>query len=551
MPERQFRLQIVDDDNWHDVQRPNAVVPQRRPENQRNQDPPRETSIISGIGLFIISNPRLMTFLVVVLSSTYYNWELIHDWFSSFRKISTDQWDSIFMFIFFCRYFRFFCHIYGTLNYTPAFVPLNPTWGPQHTTVILPTIDPDNEKFTECMNSVLANRPAAIMIVTVGAAMRERCNIIAAQFRAASPGTEIGVSAIPHPSKRRQVAHAVPEVRTEFTILADDHVFWPSHNFISSALAPFEDPNIGVVATFKRVRRTTPGKWSVSSVLNLIGCFYLQRHNWELRASNGLDGGVFVVSGRTAVYRSNFLKAPGLMERFCSERFFMGIFGGEGLGPDDDNFLTREAYGAGWEIKFQETQDCVIETTIGDEFLKKFRGQLVRWARTTFRSNPCMLMKCSLTLKRMPWSYFNVYVAGMVNFALFWDAMIVCSFYNSWFCHSLFSSEMGWLLGFIFFTKVIKIWPHFVRYPQDLPLVIFQILFAYAHSIIKFWALITFWDCAWLGRNLDAVDAEAEHSQIPLDASFSWKLGTPGHRVSGHRVSVHANSGYPLWYNDY
>ncbi|GJD00486.1 glycosyltransferase family 2 [Colletotrichum higginsianum] len=434
------------------------------------------------------------------------------------------DWTTMFITVFFLRYLRLAINIWGSWRYRPAPLPRLPTWSRRDVTVILPTIDPDNSKFDECIISLLENRPAAILIVTVGARMRARCEAIARAYRRDYPSTEIGVSAVLHPSKRRQVAHAVPHVRTEFTVMADDHVFWPSRDFLPSALAPFEDMNMGIVATHKRVRRTTPGEWSRPSVVNLIGCFYLLRHNWELRASNAVDGGVFVASSRTAVYRTRLLKADGVMDRYCNERFFFGLFGGkEGLGPDDDNFLTREAYRRGWGVKFQQTEDCTVETTLGDESVAKFMGQLVRWARTTFRSNPCMLVRVTdVSNWRMPFTYFAVYAAALFNFALLWDAALLVSLSCSTWSDGLLSRNVGKLVLWILWTKTIKLWPHIVRHPADVPLLIFQVLFVYVHSFIKLWALVTFYDCAWLGRNLEAVDAEAEELQEYLDKRFAF-----------------------------
>ncbi|KAK2012888.1 family 2 glycosyltransferase [Colletotrichum eremochloae] len=415
-------------------------------------------------------------------------------------------------------------NIWGSWRYKATPISRHPNWSRRDVTVILPTIDVDSPKFDECILSILENRPAAILIVTVGAKMRARSEAVARAYRREYPSTEIGVSAILRPSKRRQVAHAVGHVRTEFTVLADDHVYWPSPDFLPSALAPFEDVNVGVVATYKRVRRTAPGEWSMSSIINLIGCLYLLRHNWELRASNAIDGGVFVVSGRTAIYRTRLLRSSGLMHRFCNEHFFFGIFGGEeGLGPDDDNFLTREAYRLGWDIKFQDTKDCTIETSLGDESAVKFRGQLIRWARTTFRSNPCMLRRVSdLVSWRMPFTYVAVYGAALFNFALLWDGALIFSLARSTWSDGLFSMNVFKLVLWILWSKTIKLWPHILRHPADIPLLTCQILFAYAHSVIKLWACITFYDCAWLGRNLNAVDAESEKLKGHLDQGFDF-----------------------------
>lgn len=501
---------------------------------------PWYAAIFRRTGFFLIYNFRTMLILATLTFAAYYFRESIFDNATFAQEATTEDWASIFAVLLFLRYSRLIVNMWGYwFAYRPSPIAANPAWTPKDVSVILPTVDPNNPKFNECIRSILDNRPAAVLIVTVGAAMRESLERIVERHRRAHPDVEIGISAVLHPSKRRQVAHAVPHVRTEFTVLADDHVFWPSKNFLHAALAPFEDRRVGVVATHKRVRRTTPGRWSVASVLNMIGCFYLERHNWELAASNAIDGGVFVVSGRTAVYRSRLLKATDLMRRFCDERFFFGLLGGEGgLGPDDDNFLTREAFKRGWLIKYQETRDCVIETTIGDESISKFRGQLVRWARTTFRSNPCMLINDrSSTLDRMPFTYVAVYQAALFNFALLWDAAIVWSYCHSWRFDGLFSTGMYQLVGWMMFTKIVKILPHFARHPEDFPLIIFQILFAYLHSFVKFWALITFWDCAWAGRNLDAIDAESEHYGYALDETFSWAENSAyGRRRYAHSI---------------
>lgn len=243
--------------------------------------------------------------------------------------------------------------------------------------MILPTVEPHGPDFEPCVLSILRSRPAHLFVVTVGSSLLEECKRVLAQLKALGPNTTVWVSALPVASKRKQVAHAVYRVTTPVTILVDDHVFWPSDDFLAAILAPFENEDVGAVAPVKRVLRTTEGKWSFNSILNFLACSYLQRHNWELRASNAIDGGVFVISGRTAAYRTHVLQTPGLLHRLCNESFFFGLFGGkEGLGPDDDNFLTREVMHQGLKIKFQDTKDATIVTTLGE--WPKFRGQLVR-----------------------------------------------------------------------------------------------------------------------------------------------------------------------------
>ncbi|KAH6884510.1 glycosyltransferase like family 2-domain-containing protein [Thelonectria olida] len=413
-----------------------------------------------------------------------------------------DVWIKIFWIIFALRYVRLLGHLIGCWMYRPSKIPYRPAYFRQDVTVIVPTVDPSNRDFNECINSILINRPAELFVVTVGDKLRRECMQVLEPLTTCALETRISVSAVSKPSKRRQVAHAMPQVKTHITILADDHVFWLSKDFLTSVLAPFENVHVGIVATPKRVVRTTPGKHGWSSIVNFIACNYLQRHNWELRASNAIDGGVFVVSGRTAAYRTQFLADEELLARYSNEKFFMGLLGGDqGLGPDDDNFLTREAMKKNWLIRFQDTEEATIMTTLGE--WPKFKGQLTRWARTTIRSNPVMLRDAPFVV-RYCWSAFMVYWVGLVNFALLWDAALIASLVKA-----RGTSNMA--------SKMVKIIPHFMRHPRDMGLVFYQIAFAYVHSFIKLWALLTFWDCDWSGRNLDEVNRDG---QDELDTSF-------------------------------
>lgn len=41
------------------------------------------------------------------------------------------------------------------------------------------------------------------------------------------------------------------------------------------------------------------------------------------------------------------------------------------------------------------------------------------------------------------------------------------------------------------FTKTVKLWPHFYRYPSDLQFLPGQIAFGYFHGLIKLYTLLT------------------------------------------------------------
>jgi hypothetical protein len=70
-----------------------------------------------------------------------------------------------------------------------------------------------------------------------------------------------------------------------------------------------------------------------------MGALYLARHNFEIRATNAMDGGAFVVLGRALVILTKIVQDDNFRKAFTNERFLFGFFGP--LNPDDDNFITR------------------------------------------------------------------------------------------------------------------------------------------------------------------------------------------------------------------
>lgn len=347
--------------------------------------------------------------------------------------------------------------------------------------------------FAECLESLAANSPAHIIVVTGGQIGNyER----ACEYKKYLPSLTVIHSSIAN--KRAQICQGLKLVGTRITILCDDHVFWPAR-ILASMLAPFESRSVGAVGTKKRVRRSTTdicfaGFW------NFLGCLYLERHNFELAATNCLDGGVFVISGRTAAYRTGILRNSQFINGFLSEYTFFGLFGP--LNADDDNFITRWCVNHGWQIKFQYSDECTIETTLGE--YPRFLSQCLRWVRTTWRSNATSLFVDRTVWRRQPWCVYAVYLASLFNFALFYDAALLWTLYNA--LNEYPAPERStacWVacLGlWILASKLVKPFPHFRQHPKDLLFLPGYILFGYYHSLIKLYALITFWDVAWSGR---------------------------------------------------
>ncbi|KAL2444032.1 Type 2 glycosyltransferase [Exophiala dermatitidis] len=409
-----------------------------------------------------------------------------------------------FIFLFVFRYLRLVVHIVSFWLYKPSPVRQGNAGSEKQCTVIIPTVDPENADFHKCLLSIIENGPLEIHIVTVGRRLQKLTKQILRPFQAAYPGVGFLVSSTDVANKRQQVAHAVPHVRTPFTFLVDDHVIWPSTNFLRTAIAPFEhDIRVGGVGTNKRVRREThTGFFAPFHALwNVMGALYLERHNFEIRATNSIDGGVFVISGRTCAYRTAILQDPAFLAGYTNERFLFGLFGP--LNADDDNFITRWLVTNGWKIKIQYCQDAIIETSVGT--FPKFLSQCLRWSRTTWRSNTCSLLTDRSVYCSQPWCVYAVYLTSLVNFALFYDAALIYTFSRTDF-YSSSPQTLMWLGGWILGSKLVKLVPYFLRHPLDLVYLPGYFAFAYFHSFIKLYAGLTFWVTAWGGRDLDKVN---------------------------------------------
>ncbi|ROV90924.1 hypothetical protein VMCG_09965 [Cytospora schulzeri] len=407
--------------------------------------------------------------------------------------------DLIFIILFFFRYIRFIVHtITGVFFYKPAQAKEKPHYTYKDVAVIIPTVAPNTRAFLHCCETVLANQPRLLVIATVGMKLeQDLLHIISTHnFKSRFPTTDFIVVKTDQANKRKQVSLASSIIDSSIapiTVCVDDHVYWGT-SFLNSLLAAFEDPKVGFVGTNKKViRNTAGGLWA--SYTNFLACIYLVRHNFQIRSEPYIDGGVFVVSGRTSAIRTEILQNKDFRAGFQNERFFFGLLGP--LNPDDDNYITRWVLRNGWKIRIQYTPECQIVTPLGDP--RKFYGQ----TRTTWRSNLASLRHWH-TWRHFPWSVYAIYISSLVNFAIIWDPLLVWSLTRTSIYHEtdhqtlLLTLMVLWILG----SKMVKIAPHFWDHPSDLVWLPGYLAFAYWHSFIKFYCGLTFWDHAWNGRNL-------------------------------------------------
>lgn len=456
-------------------------------------------------------------------------------------KIAQNHEDPLlvwFILIVVMRYYRTVVNLYYWFQYEPALPNVNSKLRSEDCTVISATVGPkDNEVFDQMVSSILFNKPSRLVFSTntstatiqveealpaivsaleLGKSTYQREN----RLHATEVSTEILVLCADISNKRRQVVHALKAAKTAITVMADDTAIWSPH-FLKASLPAFADEKVGFVGTKKWVKREPrtydPRKswlanlWSNywTGFWNTIGALYLIRHNFEIRATNAADGGVFCVSGRTSLIRTCIIDNDRFQRNFLNE-FVLRL--GErfcGWGPvvaDDDNFLTRYIITEGWDVKIQYSDDSTITTSLGK--YPKFLGQCLRWSRTTFRQNPIALFVDRTIWWKWPITVWTTYFPWMLNFALFWDPLMLLLFSHT----QLYAASehpkllLAGFVGFIWTTKLVKTVPWFWKHPIDFWLYFFPIpaypLFAYGHSVLKLWTLLTFWDVSWAGRKL-------------------------------------------------
>lgn len=94
----------------------------------------------------------------------------------------------------------------------------------------------------------------------------------------------------------------------------------------------------------------------------------------------------------------------------------------------------------------------------------------------------------------MPWTTYAVLQTTYTAWSLMWDPLIVYAWLQAssvWSPQS--RSIVVWSVClFIFgFTKTVKLWGHYIRYPADIKMHALYVSFGYVHCLLKAWGLFT------------------------------------------------------------
>lgn len=437
-----------------------------------------------------------------------------------------------------CRYCRLAIGLCGHFRYGPPVTSHPVGVVPQDATIVLTTISiADNLDFDECLSTCLLNGPAKVIIVTDTAQRATEaiacCKNIQQRLRdsssvmvfGAKPPHEVLVEVVASgvADKRVQIVHGIQKTDSRILVLLDDHVFLKPR-FLSAVTAVFDNPKVGICGTRKRVR------WRQASLplprpprhmvwhfpilfakqywlafWNFLGIVYLTRHNFELRGTSGMDGGVFVISGRAMAVRTALVKTESFFQSFLYENVVwprlraglgrLGVHVSEYATIGDDNCVTN--YISRHHLtQYLDTEDATVETNLGEP--STFVRKCIRWRRTTYRYN------MSLLYKGCVWSRWPItvwFLAGaLVNLSLFWDTAILFEFTKTDLC----SQRTLIVLGIcIYFLKAVKLASHFRTHPSHFFLFFFPLpayhCWAYFHSLLSIYSFLTCWDQTWEG----------------------------------------------------
>jgi len=455
---------------------------------------------------------------------------------------STRFWAIFHIVIWIHRYLRLIVHCISHWVYKSIQPKEKPKYTSKDVSVIVPTIHNQFEELLPSLRSILACKPAKLILVTTWN-RHEALEQLAATLR--SPETEavIEVLHVDKANKRLQVCKALEEnhVQTPITIMADDDVEWPS-TLMPWILAPFEDDErMGGVGTCQRVKRV--GGDLSTRIYNWLGAAYIERRNFEISATHNIDGGTSCMSGRTGAYRTEILKSWRFLDGFKNEKWGKYI-----LNADDDNFVTRWLVANQWKTWIQYDPECEIETTL--ETSTKFLYQCSRWARSNWRSNFTSLVHEKYVWTQQPWCTYALHIATFTSLAFVVDPLLLLSCWwgtEDWDPNTrrmVLAAEIIFMFGF---TKVVKLVGLFRKNPSDIVYLPVSIIFGYYHGLIKLYALFTLKQTSWGSReDGDQHDNFRLQEKPPLSESMATPSGPGFESIAKNAQSIQTRRVPPM-----
>jgi hyaluronan synthase len=348
-------------------------------------------------------------------------------------------------------------------------------------TLVVPVYQEDPVVFRQALESWLWNEVDEIICVID--VTDETCAAIAREY-----GERVRVIITEVPGKRPALRDGWEAARTPLVALVDSDVIWAGDTY-ARLCEPFDDPKVGGVGS--RQNALNPiGLWQ-----NAADMYLDYRYFDEIAAQTVVGQAVSCLSGRTAVYRREFLCS-------VSDEFINETFLGVQCISGDDKRLTCLALIQGYRTVLQ--RNARVWSTFPATF-RGFRKQRTRWARNTWRSD--------LRSMRQGWVFRHRMLAFMEldkmvsGFTLLFSVtfFIVTLVYGFWL--TALTLVSWWLV-----SRAAKMMPHLRRRPENLRLLPAFIMVSLTMACIKIWALLTVRKQQWLTRDVAVVGGSVQRT---------------------------------------
>ncbi len=230
------------------------------------------------------------------------------------------------------------------------------------TSVVVPSFREDVAILRRCLASWLSQNPSELIIVPDLADV----DCIAMLNQVQDP--RLRVIPFQHAGKRSALGVGIRAARGEVLVLTDSDTAWEP-GLLAAVQMPFEDPQVGAVATQQKVYK----RWS--SLWRVLADWIIDLRYYDYVPAMGRAGGVICVSGRTAAYRRDAVMP--VLEHLEHE-FFLG----KRCVAGDDGRLTWLVIASGYKTVFQSS---ALAMSMFPATFGAFVKQRVRWSRNSYR----------------------------------------------------------------------------------------------------------------------------------------------------------------------
>lgn len=338
--------------------------------------------------------------------------------------------------------------------------------------LVTPVYNEDPVTFTKALYSWVRNKPDEIIAVID---FTDKSSIrIFKEFAKKNNTARLIITK--KPGKRPALAEGMKAAKSEFLALVDSDTIWED-KVLENAMAPFKDKKIGGVTTRQSVEKP-------ETLAQKLFSIRLEQRYWDDIPFLARAGDVQVcLSGRTSFYRRSAVMP--VLQAMTDEKFF-----GETVISGEDKRLTYLIQAAGWKTTYQSNAK-VIST--GAKKMSVFLNQQIRWTRNSWRNDLRALYE------KWPFKY-PIFALYLIDRAIQPFALLISPIY---FVISLLLRmwvPVVVILVWWHVSRFVKMFPHLKKYPKDIKILPFFILFNFMTAYIRIFSLLTVNTQGWITR---------------------------------------------------